>query len=208
MNAKIYAAVFTVLSLNAFSDPGIIFRGGLNIASSSFDPAPPSAYEVGSRTGFNAALLMDIPANTSVHVLVGGGFEANGVSLTVAGKTTTDKFNYIVLPLLLSFGSPYRGPSGPVPRFFINVGGIPSFLVSSTSEPESGPSKDLTTVSGFDFALTGEMGAEMPTGVGRAMILGAGYSRGLVNSMDISGSKQEANNYAFKFYVGFKFGRN
>jgi hypothetical protein len=185
--------VAAFLCSGTFADGGLLLRGGLNFSGSTFDPEPSSTVDDGFRVGFNLGMLGDIPINEIVHLIIGGGFETKGFTLSQGSVEATYRFNYVTFPLLFSIGR----------EVAIQLGVEPAFTVSSTAKDNQGNSADLTGVTGVDMNLCAQVVGQTPVSAsGLGAFFGLGYSYGLVDTDD--GDFLEAHNYVIRIFGGMK----
>jgi hypothetical protein len=196
----LFAAAWVLCSLgmNNAHAQGIHLRGGLNLANAALDPEPASPLGTQMLRGYNGALLVELGGGP-VRLMVGGGYQQQGIKVTGSTSEGDYKLDYATIPIMICLGPPSINANATV---FLNVGVEPSFLIGSNL-PDGGTILTKDELRDFDFAMRSELGAELPLSYsGPSLVLALAYSLGLT---DANRGGNEFRNNTFQGIVGIKF---
>ena len=154
-------------------------RGGLNFATTEYDPDLDDEVEISSGTGPNIGLLLEMRGASAFRFLTGIAYDAriHTESIESYGLEYDVNMHYISIPILIGVNT---APAAGGPGVFLNGGVEPAFCVSSEIEwPGTGePTFDAPA---FDFGLRGEAGMVFKSASGTALLLGLGYTFSLTD---------------------------
>lgn len=168
---------FLILMSGGNARAGVILRLGPTFSKASLARQPDYSEE-GVEVGPYAAILGEVPLESSLQLLVGGGVERRGFKMDVNGYDERFQLTYLTLPLLLSINPPGAG-------VFINLGFEPAYLTSANWQIDENPGQPMRGVYPFDLSVCAEAGFDIAwpghSFPGRSVMLGLGYTQGLVN---------------------------
>lgn len=161
-------------------------RGGLNIASLSWDPALPAPVESSSRTGFKFGAMVELGFIPMFALQIEPMYVQKGGKINVPGQEITNKLTYLDIPILLKLKLPLPGPLTPYAFAGPSIG----ILLSASSESGGEDTDIKDQLSSTDFALDFGAGAALDVAPLVSLMLDVRYSLGLSDIFNDTAKQQ------------------
>jgi hypothetical protein len=201
LSGLIVLAVVSSPSVAVAQDVAYGVKGGLNLATVSFDPELPLDY--GLRLGIVAGAFVSLPLGSRLAVQPEALFSQKGAAVDDNGVDATLRLDYVEIPVLLKYSlSAARTPGGT--SVFVFGGPAVAFKIRAEASATFG---EETIDDDIDEDIEDmDLGIAFGAGVafGRVMIDGR-YTLGLSNISTDEEEGGKARNRTLSVLAGFRF---
>jgi hypothetical protein len=184
-SVSLSVALVGLVATGAMAQFSLGLKAGLNVANQTYSMSGISI-SPSSLTGFHGGLWANFKFG-KFGLQPEAYYSTQGSSLSSGGVTSTNKFNYINIPILLRYNI----------TNFLNLHAGPQFGLLASAKSDGLDVK--SQVKSLDFSAAVGAGFDLPFG----LMGGLRYCAGLTN-IDKTNSGTSVKNSIFQIYVGYR----